>query len=190
MAGENNQQLVNFQMFATCLDVTGQDVNASSMILYTCKQNPNPTKVLWNQKFIPSPALTVAPARTLLTVFKGGQTYCLYSPDNDGGYPRLSPAGGCPSSVTAAPAGYVWTVSQFYSNAAGTVPLPYANRYTIKDDTGLCLAPGPNTDLYNAHYLRVIVTACSGGTEQKWNANASLGSATLIDTHEMGAPTG
>jgi hypothetical protein len=92
--------------------------------------------------------------------------------------------------VAAAPAGYVWTVSQFYSDAAGTVPLSYANRYTIKDDTGLCLAPGPNTDLYNAHYLRVIVTACSGGTEQKWNANASLGSATLIDTHEMGAPTG
>ena len=60
MAGAGNSQLVNYRQFATCLDVTGQDPTSAFLILYTCKQNPNPANVAWNQKFTPSPALGAA----------------------------------------------------------------------------------------------------------------------------------
>ena len=44
-------QLINYYEFGRCLDVTGQNVNANHLIDYPCKQNPNPSSVLWNQKF-------------------------------------------------------------------------------------------------------------------------------------------
>jgi hypothetical protein len=200
MAGAGNEQLVNYQRFATCLDVTGQNPTASFLILYSCKQNPDATQVKWNQKFVPTPALGTAPTRTLLkvqtdaTASTPNTTYCLRSPDTIGGYPTLSRP--CPASIATAPPGFVWTVSQEFADASGTVELPYANRYTIKDDTPaggggpLCLSPGSNDDLWVGQYYKAVVTRCDGGTEQKWNASPSLIAATLTDTHETGAPAG
>ena len=191
MAGAGNTQLVNYKQFATCLDVTGQDPEATYLILYTCKQNPNPAKVAWNQKFTPSPALAKAPTQVLLEATAGGITYCLDSPRTAGGYPVLATP--CPSSVSAAAgSGFVWTVAQRYSDSAGTEELPYAERYTIKDasSTPLCLGPGANSDLHNGQYYKAIVAACDGSTGQKWNADASLDTATLTDTHEIGTSGG
>ena len=188
MAGAGNNQLVNFRQFATCLDVTGQSVSASFMILYNCKQNPDPSKVAWNQKFIPSPALGAGPTKTLLTTTSGGTTYCLHSPGTSGGYPVLSTP--CPASVSTASAGFVWTVSQRYTDSTQTTELPYAQKYTIKDDTvtspagGLCLGLSPNSDLYDGQYYKGIVTPCDGSTSQKWNADASLGASALTNIHE------
>jgi hypothetical protein len=193
MASAANQQLVNFQQFATCLDDTGQDVNSSYMILYTCKQNPNPAKIAFNQRFIPAPALSAGPTAVLLTVVQNGTTYCLKSPKATGGYPVLvqrgSSSGQCPASVTAAGSSspFVWTVSQLYSSNAQTDELPYATRYTIKDSsaTPLCLSPGLANDLLNGAYYKAIVTACNGSTAQKWNASSSLSAATFTNTTEM-----
>jgi hypothetical protein len=194
MAGAGNLQLVNYKQFATCLDVTGQNVAATYLILYTCKQNPNQSKVAWNQKFQPVPALNVTPTTTLLTTTTGGTTYCLYSPQSQGGYPYLVPQvaksasvpNPCPSSVAAAAGtGFQWTVYQRYSNSAGTTELPYASRYTIQDASGLCLGPGDNDDLLNGQYYKAVVAQCDGSTGQKWNADPSLDEATLINTHEI-----
>ena len=44
MAGPTYGQLVNYGQFATCIDVTGQNPDSSYLILYSCKQNPNPTQ--------------------------------------------------------------------------------------------------------------------------------------------------
>ena len=179
MAGAANNQLVNYKQFATCLDVTGQDPNAAFLILYTCKQNPNPSNVAWNQKFIPSPALGSAPATVLLKTTASGTTYCLNSPLTVGGYVRVTTP--CPSSATTSSA-YSWTVYQT-QDASGN-DLPYAQKYTIVDSSGNCLGMGPNSDLLNGQYVKAVVTKCDGSTGQKWNANASLDAAKLTNTHE------
>lgn len=179
MAGANNSQLVNYKQFATCLDVTGQDPNAAYLILYTCKQNPSPSKVLWNQKFAPSPALGAAPADVLLQSTTGGTTYCLTSPLTLGGYPRMRTP--CPASAIAGD-GNTWRVNQAQDSSGND--LSYAQKYTIVDAAGRCLSLGPNSDLYISQYLKATVSKCDGSTGQKWNANASLDSARLINTHE------
>jgi Tfp pilus assembly protein PilX len=185
MAGTGNNQLVNYRQFANCLDVTGQDPNTPYLILYTCKQNPNPANVLWNQKFAPSPGLVAAPSklRTLRTTVNG-TTYCLTSPLSNGGTVRVT--SGCPTSVTAT-SPYSWTMYQTQSDASGT-DLPYAQKFTIVDGAGRCLGIGSSTDLYLSQYLKAVVSTCDGSTGQKWNANASLNASRIINTHEAPAP--
>jgi hypothetical protein len=201
MAGPGNQQLVNYKQFAMCLDDTGQDVNAPNMILYTCKQNPNPANVRWNQKYTPSPALGAGPTKVLLKVTTDSTasvpntTFCLKSPESPGGYPVLVRP--CPSSVGTAGPGFAWTVNQKYVDSTKTAELSYADKYTIHDDVrtaanpnGLCLAPGNNNDLWSGQYYKVIVTGCDGSTGQKWNADPSLDAATVTNTHEITASGG
>lgn len=180
MAGASNSQLVNYAHFANCLDVTGQDPTSPYLILYTCKQNPNPGKVAWNQKFTPAPALAVGPTKVLLKTVANGTTYCLTSPLSNGGYVKVTTP--CPASPIGA---YAWTVSQAEDGQGND--LPYSQKYTIVDSGGYCLGPGPTTDLLNGQYLKAVVTPCSGSTAQKWNASASLDASRLIDTHERPA---
>lgn len=182
MAGAGNKQLVNYKQFAMCLDVTGQDVSAAYEILYSCKQNPNPANVRWNQKFTPTPALGTAPTKTLIVVNNGGANYCLKSPRTLGGYPVLTTP--CPSSVAQASAGFAWTMNQKYSDSAGRYELSYADKYTIVDDAGLCLGLGANSDLFISVYYKATVQTCDGGTGQKWNADPSLDVARLTNIHE------
>ncbi len=189
MASASNDQLVNFEQFAMCLDDTGQNVGAGYMILYTCKQNPNPDRVAFNQKFASVPKVAGGPTAALLTVTTGGNIYCLKSPQHVGAYPTLvRQGGGCPSSVASAGSNspYVWTISQRYADSSNSTPLPYANQYTIKDSsqTPLCLAPGaPNSG--TPQYSTAVVDNCDGSRAQKWNASATLSGATLTNTSEL-----
>ena len=145
MAGASNSQLVNYKQFATCLDVTDQNPASTYLILYTCKQNPNPASVAWNQKFAPSPALSSAPTTVLLKSTQSGVTYCLTSPLTNGGYVRVTNA--CPANASV-PSAFTWTMYQT-ADATGK-DLPYAKKYTIVDNAGRCLALGPNSDLKHA----------------------------------------
>jgi hypothetical protein len=182
MAGAGNSQLVNYRQFANCLDVTDQNPNTPYLILYTCKQNPNPANVAWNQRFSPSPALVAAPSRLrLLRTTASGTTYCLTSPLSNGGAVRVTTP--CPASVTAT-SPYSWTVYQTQSDASGT-DLPYAQKFTIVDGSGLCLGTGSSSDLHLNLYIKAIVTTCDGSTGQKWNANASLDASRITNTHEQ-----
>jgi hypothetical protein len=181
MAGAGNNQLVNYKQFATCLDVTGADPNAAYLIIYTCKQNPQPSQVLWNQKFTPSPALSSGPTKVLYKTTSGGTTYCLTSPLNTTGYVRVTTP--CPSSITTAATQFQWTVSQTQDGSGND--LSYAQKYTIMDGVGDCLAPGPNTDLLNGQYYKIYTLPCDGTTAQKWNANPSIDTSKLQNTHEI-----
>jgi hypothetical protein len=180
MAGATNNQLVNYRQFASCLDVTGGDTSSSYLILYTCKQNPKPTKVLWNQKFTPSPALGTTPTQVLLQTTKSGTTYCLVSPQTEGGYVTVSSP--CPAGVGSAASTYRWTM--YTTKAADGSDLPYRQRYTIVDGAGRCLALGSNSDLWNGQYTKAVTATCDGSTGQKWNASASLDASTMANTHE------
>ena len=181
MAGATNSQLVNYKQFATCLDVTGQDPTSTYLIIYTCKQNPSPSKVAWNQKFAPSPVLGTAPTKVLLkTTYTDGSVYCLTSPLTTTGYVRVTKP--CPSSVASAGSQFVWTVYQTQDVSGND--LPYAQKYTIVDSQGHCLSPGPNTDLLNGQYYKIYTSVCDGTTSQKWNANPSIDTSKLQNTHE------
>ena len=174
MAGAGNNQIVNYQKFATCIDVTSKDVTSTFLILYTCKQNPNPTNVAWNQKFTPALgpiSSTALPLTKQLVTSPGGANYCLQSPATTGGYVTVSTA--CSST---------WTWNQ--TKDAHGAALPYAQVYTIVDSVGRCLAPGPSTDLVNGQYYKVIVTTCDGSTAQKWNADPSVLASRLTNTGE------
>ena len=53
-AGASSGQLVNFNQFGRCLDVTNQDVTSAYLIAWPCKQAPDPTNVAWNQRWVAS----------------------------------------------------------------------------------------------------------------------------------------
>jgi hypothetical protein len=188
MAGATNKQEVNFFLFANCLDVTGQNVSASYLILYTCKQNPNPSNVAWNQKFTPNPALgsdtTTPPTAAELVTTAGGLRYCLTSPKTDGGYPTVQTGTtACPTTLPAAGDPARWTVNRAL-DVGLTSDLAYADKYTIVDSSGLCLGLGGNNDMYLNQYLKIVVTACDGSTGQKWNADPATGKSALKNTRE------
>jgi hypothetical protein len=44
-------QLTNYQYFGRCIDTTNQDVQATWLIGYPCKQDPLATNLTWNQKY-------------------------------------------------------------------------------------------------------------------------------------------
>ena len=52
MAGTAHNQLVNLQQFGRCLDITNQSFASTFLISYPCKQNPTPTAVAFNQRFV------------------------------------------------------------------------------------------------------------------------------------------
>ncbi|MCU1656830.1 MAG: hypothetical protein JWO57_1486 [Pseudonocardiales bacterium] len=187
MAGATNKQLVNFYLFANCLDVTGQNPASTFLILYTCKQNPSPSNVAWNQKFTPNPALgtdkTTPPTPAELVTTSNGTRYCLTSPMSAGGYVTVqSGSAACPSTVPASGSGARWTIYRIKD--ASLNDLPYDSKYVIKDANGLCLGLGPNSDLLNGTYVKAVVTPCDGSTSQKWNADPSTGKSALQNTTE------
>ncbi len=183
-AGAANNQIVNYQNFATCVDVPGKDPTLGYLILFPCKQNPNASSVSWNEKFSAplGPASSTAPPQTgSLTTTSGGVGYCLKPPQTVGGF----------ATVSSTACSTTWTWNQTKDSTGN--PLPYANIYTITttfQGAQYCLAPGPKVTpamrSYNLNYLyfTVIMTDCTGGTEQKWNADPSVLLSRLTNTGE------
>jgi hypothetical protein len=178
-AGASTGQLVNFSEFGRCLDVTNQSTSSTYMIIWPCKQQPDPTKISWNQRWtLP----TTSPDSTQgitgvgrITVNPSNTLYCLQSP--------LSVATG-----TTGP--YVYVVS---STACTSGPLPnnmkwtvygktssYATSYEITDSSGNCLQPTdpkatpPDFFTSGSDISKSIVAKCNGSTLQKWNAPPNI----------------
>ena len=168
-------QLVNFQQFGRCADVTGQNVSADHMIAFPCKQNPLASSVAWNQKF------TYSASTGWLSTTTGGTQYCLFSPRTEGGRVRLTVCS-TPSSVAGV------TASQLvWSSLGSAATTPYAQRYTFVDsstDDTRCLSITAPPASDSAPWYYIVVASCDGSTAQKWNADASLGATTLQNTRE------
>jgi Ricin-type beta-trefoil lectin domain len=164
-------QWVNYLEFGRCLDVTGQNVSASHLIDYPCKQNPYAGAVTWNQKFTPP---TIANGQGSATgqfyTTTRGTDYCLTSPASQGGYVTVQVCGTSNASQQ-------WTVSN------GNKTLPYSVKYTIVDSTGLCL--GLTSPVSGEQWSAIDVETCDGSTEQKWNANPNLSAPILQNTREI-----
>jgi Ricin-type beta-trefoil lectin domain len=170
-AGPDANQLVNFNEFGRCLDVTEQNVNYPYLIAWPCKQAPDPANVLWNQKWaLPAIAATATEATGPITTKPAAGLYCLQSPGSiaAGQYVLsvLCPlVGGTPPEMT-------WTVR------TGTGS--YATSYRIEDSSGFCLTftdpAATPADLYprGKQISKIVVATCDGSTAQKWNAPPNI----------------
>jgi hypothetical protein len=185
-AGASNKQLVNYQQFGRCMDVTNNTTayagpgGGQFIILYTCKANPNPSNIGKNQQWVSSPALSTTPTLSRW-VTQLDTTYCMKSPKTVGGYVIVA---SCTSGTLSAGStdAEAWTSYQD-KDATGNA-LSYSDKYTIKDSAGYCLSLSPNSDTYNGQYYKAIVETCNGSTAQKWNANPAIGTASLQNTQE------
>jgi hypothetical protein len=171
-SGAATGQLVNFNQFGRCLDVTNQDPTSTFLIDWPCKQAPDPNNITWNQRWtLPTATGTATSASGQITTNDTANTtkYCLQSPLSTaaGQYVTVQP---CPSVGT--PTNMNWTV---YGNS-GT----YSTSYQITDNSGNCLQPtDPNAvppDLFTNgnNVSKLIVQNCSGSTLQKWNAPPNI----------------
>lgn len=172
--GQAIGQLVNYNQFGRCLDDTGQDPNAAYMIAWPCKQNPNASKVAWNQRYT-LPALPTAAsfdkspdnhASGTITTTKG-TVYCLQSPMQPDLYQYVT------TKACTGATNQRWTV---YGNTG-----EYATSYQIVDGTGkYCLQPrDPSADPPDLFQdvnkvAKIYVAPCDGSTLQKWNADRNI----------------
>jgi hypothetical protein len=168
-------QLVNFQQFGRCLDVTGQNASADHLIAYPCKQNPLSSAVAWNQKF------TYSSSTGWISTTTGGVQYCIVSPRTELGLTRMTQCNN-PSWVPGVTAAQLqWT------SFGSSTTLPYAQRYTFVDSSTtatrcLSIVAPPTSD--PAPWYYIDVATCDGSTAQKWNANPTLGRTLIQNTVE------
>jgi hypothetical protein len=188
-AGAGNKQVVNFQQFGRCLDVTNQGVSGTPtspdgkqfVIAYTCKQDPDPSKVAWNQKFVAD----THGYGELVTYYQNNtsQPYCLNSPKAPytGSGPYVNVVA-CPTGAPTAGSGVVWKTNG--TTDANGNQLAYTDKFTVVDSSGYCLSlTQGSTDLYNG-YSKTIVQTCDGSNGQKWNAQANVATPLLVNTIE------
>ncbi len=174
---------ISYKEFGRCMDVPGLNVNAPSLMLYPCKQNPYPQALLWNQVFqsLPIPAGKASVASTLSTIFNRGvpgypapdnKNYCITSP---GG--AATPAWVGVSECAAGSELQLWTLY------GGDKSLTYSQKYTIVSTKGgLCIAVGPDDN--TKPWSGLIAKKCDGGPDQKWNVDPSLLNVTLKNIRE------
>jgi hypothetical protein len=173
-AGKAGGQLVNFDQFGRCLDVTEQKPNHPFLIAWPCKQAPDPNNVDWNQRFtIPAPGV-----EGRITTTKG-TTYCLTSPGSTapGAYVTLT---NCPANLSDSMKWRVFEATDRYDTS-----------YRVLDKFGNCLTvTDPDAtppDLYQTGLQigKIVVRKCNASTTQKWNATPDLAdSAPLTDVIE------
>jgi hypothetical protein len=169
MAGDSTNQLVNYEQFSRCLDVTSKSTSSSYMIAWFCKQAPRGAiDIDWNQLWYHPVPATGAESATGNVIVKNGGDYCMDSPGVDNGYITVK---ACGTAALKATNTFQWTV--FHNTGS------YATSYVITDYMGLCLAPTPqglaDASLYHSDKTsKIKVMVCDGSELQKWNAPANL----------------
>jgi hypothetical protein len=171
-----SHQLVNFEQFSRCLDVTNENVSNDYEIVYPCKQNPSPGNVKWNQKW------AFNSKNQWVTNFQGNvaQANCLTAPGAAATPPYVTLTA-CPIVPTPAT---TWT-TRLTKDSSGA-ELAYRDKFTIVSSTGLCLSLSSATDLQpNTQNRKVTVATCDGSAAQKWNALPDTQNSRLQDTREL-----
>ena len=183
-AGTALNQLVNYQFFGNCLDVTNENVNWSFIIGYVCKQNPKPANVVstdWNQVWVYNSS-----TKAYVTT-QGSNSYCLQTTNSPPALHDVVTVGSCNGGT-----------NQQWRYTGGTAgDGHYSTDYEIQPiaSPSLCLTltmpagsafmaahSDESTNLQQWGYNSV--ETCSGADNQKWNAPAGVSSATLTGTYE------
>jgi Ricin-type beta-trefoil lectin domain len=183
-AGGGIGNLVNFQEFGRCMDVTNQDPTSSFIIIWPCKQNPNPAKLTWNQLWaLPAIATNATSATGRITTYDTANStlYCLKSPGSTAAmqYAVVTPCGG------TTPANETWTV---YGNTGD-----YSTSYIIKDSSTspgpYCLQPTdpsaspPDFFSGGSQVSKLVLGTCNGNGLQKWNAPPGIQQPTPLKNY-------
>jgi len=178
-AGKATNQIVNYKEFGRCLDVTGENIDATYMIAYPCKQDPTTgqTYLKWNHKWYysepPVGQTSLADQQIVVQYLdKPTDRRCLQAPqdgDGWGAYPRFK-------ACNASNAHQKWTRVQKASD--------YASSYVFTDYRGRCLTADA-TDTLDGNWSKITVTACTGSTAQKWNAPSTANDAEFGDFKEI-----
>ncbi|MFG2040969.1 RICIN domain-containing protein [Dactylosporangium sp. NPDC048998] len=72
-------QLVNFKQFGRCVDVTNFDTTLGFLIVWPCKQAPNPLNVGWNQRYsIPATGTGLGSITGQISTYDSTKTYKTY----------------------------------------------------------------------------------------------------------------
>jgi hypothetical protein len=188
-AGFTTHQLVNYQEFGRCADVTNEQIGYPFMISYPCKQDPSGLPNLpflkWNHKWyyseptapVTSP-VTPPPTQVSTTILVNvsndlavsSSNYCLETPDTGTGstYPVFRT---CTGGVRQS-----WT-------RVG-VAADYLGSYLLIDSNDHCLTADPSNP-FNLSYSKITVATCTGSLAQKWNAPAAVGSSTVGGYREV-----
>jgi Ricin-type beta-trefoil lectin domain len=183
-AGAPLNQLVNYQYFGNCLDVTNENVSWSFIIGYVCKQNPKPSNVVssdWNQVWVFD-----TPTQEYRTT-NGSNSYCLQTASSPPAVHDVVTVGSCNGGT-----------NQQWLDTGGTPgDGHYSTDYEIQPvaSPSLCLTltmpagsafmaahSDENSGLQQWGYNSV--EPCSGADNQKWNAPAGASNATLTGTYE------
>ena len=170
-ASAATNQLVNFEQFSRCLDVTNQTATSSFMIVWFCKQSPDGT-VTWNQQWA-LPPLSVSIANTtperIRTLGSGNPGYCLRTPGSTLANQYVTMTA-CAATGVLADNNLKWTVFGDTGN--------YATSYRIIDSYGYCLTPtdlnATIPDTYTDGTAKAKVAPCDNSGRQKWNAPANF----------------
>lgn len=170
-AGPATSQLVNYGQFGRCLDVPVSDVTHYFMIVWPCKQTPDPTAIAYNEKWVnvPSPLPPAGRGKVLVTTTnRGAGRYCLVPPTGANIYVVLADC----STNAMVNSTMEWTVV----GGGGPVYSSYwyidsNNRCMSPDDASNSTGPdGPGVGI-----SRVIDVPCNTSSGLlKWNAEPGV----------------
>lgn len=167
-----NGQMVNFQEFGRCIDLTGQQIGAAYDIDYPCKQTPDGTKVTFNQRF---KFTAVSGNLGTLSTNNSSGYYCLtangFNADGTSKSTNFQP---CNGQATAASVGTGDTLTTQQWTFTGALANDYPNSYNVKtvyNGQPYCLSiTGSGPGFPDSTWSSQIMETCNGSNRQKWNA--------------------
>ncbi len=163
-AGYDTQQIVNFKQFGRCTDVTGENIGASYMIVYPCKQDPTGTGagILWNHKWAYTEPADLAGSLGPQQMTVQGR--CLTT------QPNTSTNKYVVFQVCTGDSRQKWTrVAQ---------SVGYEGSWLFVDTYGRCMTADVSS-LHFGQFAKITTLACNGTTDQKWNAPPNSTSASF-----------
>jgi hypothetical protein len=184
-AGPTTRQLVDYDEFGRCLDVTSNNVGSAFLVVFPCKQTPNPNNIQWNQVwYLPAIATGQTSGTGWLTLIDStGKTYCLTSPGSTaaGQYARINM---CTPTGTP-PANQTWTRRVF--TGVNQTSYRIESTYGATATAPFCLLPSP-TDYWSQftamNISKLVLGPCDGSNLQKWNASPSILTSVVSDYRE------
>lgn len=184
-AGPATRQLVNYDEFGRCLDVTGNSVGSAFLVIFPCKQTPDPLGIQWNQVwYLPTVTSGQTSGTGWLTLIDNtGKTYCLTSPGSTaaGQYARIYVC----TPVGTPPANQTWTRRVF--TGVNQTSYRIESTFGTTANAPFCLLPSPTDywDQFTAMKISKLVLApCDGTNLQKWNASPSILTSVVSDYRE------
>jgi hypothetical protein len=187
-ASYTTQQLVNYQEFGRCADVTHTDINKSFMIVYPCKQDPTGNNAFsWNHKWVyTEPARNYATGVVPLLCTGSEDAECKSGPQQI----RVTP-----SSTYCLTVVDTTGVSELvFKSCDGSAKQRFtrythvpdqAKAWTIQDAYGRCLT-ADSTDKFEGNWSKLRMKPCgSGALDQKWNAPPQSSSASFGSFREV-----